>query len=567
MDLGLERIKHFLNNVLDQNPCRKLKIIHITGTNGKGSVCAFISSVLCQKLPKVGTFNSPHLVTVRDSIKINNKEISELDHARIVGCIRKKLEQLEQRFQLTNFEILVVEMLLYFVEQDVDIALLEVGVGGLKDATNVFDGCCSREEGESLNSDNGGNKNSGVTGSLIQCITNIGHDHIGLIGNNLTEITREKLGIVKRNSIVVIGPQHEQEVVDVITSEMQGDGILKSCKKVIALHKGDYDIKTLPINDRIVGLYDKKKSCMNNVLADGSDNGRKKNVEAGAGELKTREIPHLIIESMSIPLVLNGNHQADNAAVAYHVIQEINQSLSLGLNREDIYYGFYSTEWVGRLTWLSFNTTENRIVVKKFAPKRYTVNAKDEDSKNLDTSKNNNDIVNILVDGAHNVPAAQKVVEYINGTINSCSHCGCDRNKNDIQKRRVVYVANFTAGKNYKEIMDIIFTTNQDNSNKSENGGWCKCDVIREFWTCPFTQPDQMPWINCIDCAELVEYVTPNKEKYKISKSRMFENWQQIFKELVCYKKIGVANLDVVVFGSLYLVADLFREVQIKETR
>jgi len=168
--LGLDRIEALLKKL--GNPEKSLKCIHIAGTNGKGSVCAMISSVLVNAGYKVGMYTSPHLKTFNERIRINNKLISDKDIVKYYLKVKKHVDG--QSF----FEITTAMAFLYFAEKNADFAVLEVGLGGRLDATNV------------------------VT-PLVSIITNIGLEHTEFLGNTLEKIAYEKAGIIKKNVPVV----------------------------------------------------------------------------------------------------------------------------------------------------------------------------------------------------------------------------------------------------------------------------------------------------------------------------------------------------------------------------
>ncbi|MFH1972744.1 MAG: folylpolyglutamate synthase/dihydrofolate synthase family protein [archaeon] len=173
-EFNLDAIQEFLNKV--GNPENKLKAIHVAGTNGKGSTCAFINQSLIEAGYNVGFFSSPHLIKFNERIRVNNKEISDEDLERLT----KKLDikQKETGVQLTFFEAATVLAYWYFNEKKVDYAVLEVGLGGRLDATNT----CK---------------------PIISVITSIGFDHMEMLGNTLELITKEKAGIIKPGVKVV----------------------------------------------------------------------------------------------------------------------------------------------------------------------------------------------------------------------------------------------------------------------------------------------------------------------------------------------------------------------------
>lgn len=171
INLGLERITALLE--LIGNPQDNLKCIHVAGTNGKGSVCAIISSVLKCAGMKVGLYTSPHIFEYTERIKINNQNISKENFVKYLFEICDVADK--NNIHLTEFEILTAVMFKYFFDNDVDIVVLETGLGGRFDATNV------------------------IKSNLCSIITHIDLDHTERLGNTKSEIAFEKAGIIKPN--------------------------------------------------------------------------------------------------------------------------------------------------------------------------------------------------------------------------------------------------------------------------------------------------------------------------------------------------------------------------------
>jgi len=154
------------------NPHKKLRFIHITGTNGKGSTCAFIADSLQLAGKKVGLFTSPHLVEFNERIQVNRENISDNELGQLIKQVR------ELGVSLTFFEYATVMGILHFVKHNVDYVVWEVGLGGTLDSTNVVD-------------------------AEIAVLTNIGLDHTHILGDTVEKITKDKCGIIKKNSKVV----------------------------------------------------------------------------------------------------------------------------------------------------------------------------------------------------------------------------------------------------------------------------------------------------------------------------------------------------------------------------
>jgi len=180
--LGLENIRAVLASF--GNPHQKLPSVLVAGTNGKGSVCAIMAQILAAHGLKAGLYTSPHLVRVEERIRIGEKLISQKDFCRLLSLIRRKIERLLGKGSLechpTYFEVLTILALLYFSERKTDLAVLEVGMGGRFDATNVVS-------------------------PLVSVITSVSKDHQEYLGTKIGQIAFEKAGIIKPGVPVVCG--------------------------------------------------------------------------------------------------------------------------------------------------------------------------------------------------------------------------------------------------------------------------------------------------------------------------------------------------------------------------
>lgn len=179
--IGNKAYKADLDNILAMayllgNPQDKIKTIHVAGTNGKGSTSHMLASILQEAGYKVGLYTSPHIKDFRERIKINGKEIEEKE---VIKFIEKK-QSLFEGINPSFFEWTVALAYYHFAKQEVDIAVIEVGLGGRLDSTNIIT-------------------------PEVSVITNIGLDHTNILGTTLPEIAKEKAGIIKENIPVVIG--------------------------------------------------------------------------------------------------------------------------------------------------------------------------------------------------------------------------------------------------------------------------------------------------------------------------------------------------------------------------
>ncbi|MEW6686483.1 MAG: folylpolyglutamate synthase/dihydrofolate synthase family protein [Candidatus Edwardsbacteria bacterium] len=187
-------LQHF-SSFLEQfnNPQRKFKSILVAGTKGKGSTAIMIASVLHSAGFKTGLFTSPHLISFRERIRVNDRWISEKELVRFLEEIKPYIKQKKSEDFRTVFEILTTIAFLYFAKRAVDYAVLEVGLGGRLDATNVVN-------------------------PEISVITSISYDHTDKLGNTLSQIAFEKCGIIRKKGIVISAPQ-EKEALAVIQTE------------------------------------------------------------------------------------------------------------------------------------------------------------------------------------------------------------------------------------------------------------------------------------------------------------------------------------------------------------
>ena len=289
MRLGLENSFKLLD--LLGNPQDKLKIVHVAGTNGKGSVCSFIANTLKEQGYKVGLYTSPYLETFTERIRLNGENIPEEDVARIVTIMKDKIEDMvkEGYAYPTEFEIETAMAFYYYCEQNADYVVLEVGLGGRYDATNV------------------------VKSPLVSVIVSLSLDHIGVLGDTLGKIAYEKAGIIKENSIAVVYKQKEE------AEEVIKDVCKEKNTKYIEANFEDMKIKKSDI-------YSQVFDCT--IL----------------GER---------MEDMEISLI--GEHQVNNAILALTVIKVLRDERQVEISEEATRRGFLNTKWPGRIEKIKDN--------------------------------------------------------------------------------------------------------------------------------------------------------------------------------------------------------------------
>ena len=299
---GLGRMQRAVD--LLGNPEQTYPIIHVTGTNGKGSTIAFMRELFVAHGKTVGTFTSPHIVSIHDRICINGEPISDEDFIRLADKV-KAMEQrlLETHDQLSFFELLTLIALLYFKEQEVDLVLLEVGIGGLLDTTNVVIG-------------------------EIAIITSIGLDHQETLGDSLVAITEQKAGIFKpgKSALIANLAPEAQFVCQRTAHDLN-----------VTLYQADRDFSF--------------------------KNGHFSSSLANLNQLK---------------LGLEGAYQEENAALALQAFLLFMAQRDEKVDQEAVHAALQATTWAGRLEAI----TEH-----------------------------------IYLDGAHNLPALERLVEFIQEKI------------------------------------------------------------------------------------------------------------------------------------------------------
>lgn len=183
-DPNLDAMQYLMEKF--DNPHKKLKIVHVAGTNGKGSICEMLASILENTEYKVGKFISPHLIRFNDGIYINNKEITDEEVEEILIPLSKEITNYNKTHKVPVkwFEAITSLSLIYFAKNNCDIAILETGLGGITDCTNIVD-------------------------SMVSIIANIGYDHVDILGDTIEKIATHKAGIIKNNSDAIFVKQEE----------------------------------------------------------------------------------------------------------------------------------------------------------------------------------------------------------------------------------------------------------------------------------------------------------------------------------------------------------------------
>lgn len=191
MNLGLRRISALLKEL--GNPQEKLEFIHVAGTNGKGTTSTMLSSILCAAGKKTGLFTSPYVFDFCERIQINNKNIPHDDLSRVVEKVKNACDRLSSKgTEPTEFEVITAAAMLYFYEQKCDAVVLEVGLGGRYDSTNIIS--CPK----------------------AAVITSISLDHTKILGDTVEKIAAEKCGIIKNGGTVITTSEQNEKAISVI---------------------------------------------------------------------------------------------------------------------------------------------------------------------------------------------------------------------------------------------------------------------------------------------------------------------------------------------------------------
>jgi dihydrofolate synthase/folylpolyglutamate synthase len=339
MKLGLDRIKRLLE--LLSNPQDNLKFIHIAGTNGKGSVASFIANILETGGYKTGLYTSPYLEDFTERIRINMINIPKSDVAKYIEIIKEKIEILmSEGFESpTEFEIETVLAFLYYKEEKVDYVVLEVGLGGRFDATNI------------------------ISESLINVIVSISLDHTNILGDTISQIAYEKAGIIKENSTVVIYPQEEyaENIIEKVCKEKDAT-LIKCDLSSLEIKKSDLKSQIFSYNIDFDDI-NYKNICNSNLKEEVELKG--KNIESTQdNELKesneAKEIDKIEFEKKDneknlFEISMIGEHQIKNACLALKVVQTLVSQGKVNLYKKSILEGLKKSKWAGRIEIISEN--------------------------------------------------------------------------------------------------------------------------------------------------------------------------------------------------------------------
>ncbi|MDH6431149.1 MULTISPECIES: bifunctional folylpolyglutamate synthase/dihydrofolate synthase [Paenibacillus] len=284
---GLDRIEMLMDKL--GNPHRRLKFIHVAGTNGKGSTCAFLTSALLQSGYSVGTFTSPYITKFTNRFQYNNTDIPEETLLELVNTLRPLVDEIaETEFgSPTMFEVTTAVAILFFAGVSCpDVVVWETGLGGRLDVTNI------------------------VT-PIVSVITNVGHDHMDILGDTLEKVAMEKAGIIKPG-VPVVSCVNQPEVVAVLKEKAA------ACRSTLYLAGEDFSYEATGIH----------------------------------GDVQTFNFKGPF-RSLELGIVMKGEHQISNAAGAMMVLEVLRQYMAFMLEDEDVLEGLRHAFWAGRLEEVS----------------------------------------------------------------------------------------------------------------------------------------------------------------------------------------------------------------------
>ncbi|MBQ6895882.1 MAG: bifunctional folylpolyglutamate synthase/dihydrofolate synthase [Oscillospiraceae bacterium] len=290
------------------NPQDKLNIVHIAGTNGKGSCAKMLSNILCRAGYKTGLNISPFVIDFRERFTINGEFISEENLARITEFVKAKQEYIWEKHQLklVEFEIVTAIAFCYFAQENCDIICLEVGIGGREDSTNV------------------------ISSSLLSCIMNISFDHTDMLGETIEEIAYQKAGIIKPNQTVIAYPAMDAAALSVIKSEAEKQNanlILPDIAQISVEHKGQFcDVMTykdLVITQSFAGKHQSYNTSVVIEAAKALGSGKYKISDDDIIKgIEETEFPARIEIFRKNPLViLDGGHNIDGVTALKNVLE------------------------------------------------------------------------------------------------------------------------------------------------------------------------------------------------------------------------------------------------------
>ncbi|KAH8114837.1 Mur ligase [Phellopilus nigrolimitatus] len=481
IDLTLHRIEKLLSSFERY----KRPTVHIAGTNGKGSVSALLTRIFIAADLSVGRFNSPHLVSVHDSITINDTPVSKSLYDSITTEVCRVNQ--EQDIHASNFEVLTITALLIFERAEVDVVVCEVGMGGRLDATNVIPD----------------------DAILISAITSIDLDHQAFLGPTVADITREKAGIVRKGKSVVLSTQKHPEVETVVKA------IVESAQARL--------ISAPTVVDRAW-----------NEITDGPNPPPFSLYPFSPPAPRPLEV-RFPEKTYNLLLPLHGDHQLDNLGTALAVVHSltsdaaqqtlIRERLS-SMNADSLAKAVRSCSWPGRLSFHAYHDLS------------------DTSSRHL----------TVLADGAHNEAASQMLASYISGLLSSLPPI------DEGQKRPIsltyILALSHSPPKTPASVLSPLLSSQTLGRS---------VEVTKNVAFLRFSPPAGMPWVKSVAPSVMAEIARKGLNVWMAPDDETTDAVAELRHALAWAADQNASGKGrpqdslVVVAGSLYLVADLYR--------
>ena len=297
---GLERIRRLAEMLGD--PQDKIRTVHIAGTNGKGSVCTMLSSILTSTGKKTGLYTSPFVTDYLEQFKIDGKSISEDKYAAIITKIKCKADLLDSENDCpTEYEINTIAAFLWFYESGCDCSVIETGLGGLMDATNI------------------------IKKPELSVITSISLDHVNILGSTIEEIAEQKAGIIKRGCPVVVSSNQKESVRNIIKSHLKDSSAL-FCKNAdnisISLSGSDFTYENELYHVPLIGTHQAENAATALTAAKTLfPNLSCKDINKGFCQaVHPARFEHF---DLGIPVILDGAHNKGGAEVLKDTLEHI----------------------------------------------------------------------------------------------------------------------------------------------------------------------------------------------------------------------------------------------------
>ncbi|GLB43631.1 putative mur ligase [Lyophyllum shimeji] len=482
IDLSLDRLQRLVQHL----PPYTRPTFHIAGTNGKGSVSAILTSILRNSSPplSVGRYNSPHLVSIYDCIVINGEPVDP----DVYATARTHIERVdaEHNTRLSNFELLTLTALSIFEQARVDFVVLEVGMGGRLDATNII-------PDEAV---------------LLSALTAVDLDHQMFLGNTVEDIAREKAAIARKGRPFVLGSQRHAAVAGVVREVLEqiGADLVPSLQVV----KRDWD-------DRIDGPPAPAFS-----LKSASD------FKEPPPQAVKVHMPCFSRELHAL-LPLYGNHQLDNLGVALTAISLLlthpscaRHALQDRMTPETVARGIQAVRWPGRLSFHTIPASPADRIPRPLV---------------------------VLADGAHNPASSGTLGAYITHLLSLINGQDTPRT---LTLTYILALSHSPPKTPLQTLAPILPPTLPLGS---------KLKVKVNVACVTFTPPEGMPWVKCVPPAEVREVVSARVFDADVWVAEEGES-EQLVKALEwAARRDGDGEVEglVIVAGSLYLVADLYR--------